>query len=44
MSLAPKVGFSSRPARVGGRCGALGEFGGLVDFDTLASAFIGCFI
>ncbi|MCR4283356.1 MAG: hypothetical protein NUV72_10065 [Bauldia sp.] len=45
MTLAPKIGL--RPgglARVGFGAGLRATFGGLVHFDTPASAFIGCFI
>jgi hypothetical protein len=45
MALAPKIGFwLGGLALVGFGIGLWAKYGGLVYFDTLASAFIGCFI
>jgi hypothetical protein len=45
MTIAPKIGLSLGALAVIG-AGALlwAKYGGLVYFDTLASAFIGCFL
>jgi hypothetical protein len=45
MTLAPKIGLSLAALAAVAFGGVLwAKFGGLVYFDTLATAFIGCFI
>jgi hypothetical protein len=45
MTLAPKIGLSlGELAFIGGGVVLWAKYGGLVHFDTLASAFIGCFL
>jgi hypothetical protein len=45
MTLAPKIGLSlAAVALVGGGAALWVQYGSLVYFDTLASAFIGCFL
>ena len=45
MTMAPKIGLSLAGLAVAGFGAALwAKFGALVYFDTLAAAFIGCFI
>jgi hypothetical protein len=45
MTLAPKIGLSlGGLAVVAGVVALWAEYGSLVYFDTLASAFIGCFL
>ena len=45
MTIAPKIGLSVIAlAVIGGGAVLWAKYGGLVYFDTLASAFIGCFL
>ncbi len=45
MTLAPKIGMSlAALAVIGGGALLWANYGSLVYFDTLASAFIGCFL
>jgi hypothetical protein len=44
MTLAPKIGLSLGALAVIGGALLWAQYGSLVYFDTLASAFIGCFL